>query len=821
VKKETRLSKLLTEHGLEPAFTKVLGLNVQVIQKPLLDSGFPDDDEELDPTKTEPGFPEETPLKQSRVVDESSSWGHSVVFVGMAPAKEEVRLGEPFVGKSGMILRTTAKLLGYQEYYLTNTLLCEIPDGVDPMDTNRAIFCCSDRLVAEIKDRKPDLVVTFGNMPLNTLLEGGHKISEVAGHLQTSDVGPLLPVLHPAALLRVPEAYRDFADQLNQGLHYLEVGHQTTAYPEVVVANDENFSEILNKLDKYEELVLDIETTRHGLFPYNRDPDGIRCIAITADASVAYIFPGESSTYYEPHPDYTARQGLKDMLRGKKLITHNGQFDLAFLLLKGYTELSIYYDTMLAHIQMDERTAVHGLKHLAHKYLGVPDWESDIRIFLPNKKSSFDLIPDERLYTYAACDVAYTYQLYKRFKQTTDSGIFRDLIIPCANMFTDIRHRGLPIDTVALAELDEILDKEYQDSLEELAGLAGWAINPASPQEVAQLLYDEMKLPVLKHSGRSTDKSILNYFIDYPAVRVLLECRQLLKLRSTYVAGIAGFVDYNHRIHPFTKLYGTVTGRLSTQDPSIMNITKKRSGGIKKMFLPEPGHYIVEADQKQMELRCYVAISHDEHLRQLLTASLTDSTKDPHYMVAALAFGPERAKEMRLTAKTGVFGKLYGGKASSFATRLRLPKKEAGVLINTIESLFPSLEDYNEQIRSEIHSQGYLESFFGRRRRFPLLTEENRAEAYRQGANFKVQSMASDVNLFCLLHLYKERKRFGVTPYFPVHDSIVFDVEDLSVIGEVKKELETYSRELVRGEAEFAEDVHYGKNWGELLEWKV
>lgn len=747
---------------------------------------------------------------------------YKIVVVGIGIGDVELKTGSPFTGTSGGIAKKTMNQVGYTGYYITNTFLCQVPPDTTENETLKAMYCCSNRLNAEILRHKPDLIITMGAIPMQALIENPGKVTKMAGRVHTGELGPTLVTLHPASFQKgKSDMFGDFVDQVSEGLRYLEGSYQQVTAPTIVIADENNFSELLNKLDKYPEMVLDLETTRNGLFPYGTPPDGIRCLVLAVDPTTAYVFPGESSPYYDPHPNFVERQELKNFLKGKNLITHNGQFDIAFLLQSGYTELNLYYDTLLAHVQMDERLGVHGLKYLAKKYLGANDWESDIKVFFQSKtKRSYDLVPDSRLYVYAGMDVVCTWLLYQRFKTEVNSGIFKDLIMPCSNMFAEIRHKGFRVDTKVIMSLDEILDKEYEEEIENLTSLAGYYINPKSPPDVATYVYDVLKCPVMNKFGRATGAKVLDYYKEYLEVQSILRCRAVSKLQSTYVRGLAEFVDDNFRIHPFTKLYGAVTGRISTEDPSVMNITKKRGGGIKKIYIPEKDHYLVEADQKQMELRCYCVIAHDEKLTKLLTESKTDKSKDPHRMVASIAFGAERSDEMRGAAKTAVFGRLYGRGIDSFVHGLKITREDAQNLINIIDNMFPGVKFYNTQVKKEIKEQGYLESYFGRRRRFPLLTPENQSDLFRQGTNFKVQSMASDVNLYCMLHLYGMRNKLGAFPMFPVHDSILFDVVDIAVIPTLKKEMERFSMDISGNQIEFVEEVKYGRNWGEVKEWK-
>ena len=220
-----------------------------------------------------------------------------------------------------------------------------------------------------------------------------------------------------------------------------------------------------------------------------------------------------------------------------------------------------------------------------------------------------------------------------------------------------------------------------------------------------------------------------------------------------------------------------------------------------------------------MELRCYVVITGDEHLKELVLSDVEED--DPHYRVQQEAIRRTGRDISRGTAKAGVFGRIYGRGLASFMRGFRLNQEQGTALVNTIDKLIPSISIYNKQTRREIHSQGYLESYFHRRRRFIIITDENKNECYRQGVNFKVQSMASDINLFCMLHLYAIREKTGACPLFPVHDSIVFDIESEDCIPIVKKEIEEFSSGLVNGEMQFKVKLEVGPNWGETKEVKV
>lgn len=787
---------------------------------------------------------------------------YDLVFVGIFPAKDEVKQGKPMVGWSGQVLRSLITKMKLKSYYLTNTFLCYYPEAseiltkqlkeegnptlteteytarlseassIERQNVKIATICCKDRLFAEIKSINPALVVAMGNGPLEAVTGIDHKIMSVQGRILpgSEELGiPVLPITHPAALRRRPDEFYDLVNALQTAPKFLNNTYQLAGKPETVIIDDSNILELCQRIEAADLVAVDLETTTRGFYPYGRDPDKIRCIAIALDGKTAYIVPGFSSPNYEEHPNYVFNPHLMNALNHAKLLTHNGPFDIGFLKQAGYNP-RMFFDTFLAHYLLDERKYAHGLKPLCHRFLGWPDWEDDIKVYLPNKQSSYDLVPDKKLYEYASYDVTGTFMLSEGVTghgglrdRISNQRVFRDLLMPCANMFSDIRHRGFKIDVGYLMDLDGVLEKEYDEAVEELEKLANEYVNPLSPQDVARVLYDDLKFPMIPRYGRSTSKNALRA-IGGPLCDGIVEARGFSKLKSTYVVGVSNFVDYNFRIHPFTNLTGAVTGRIATEDPSVMNVTKK--GGVKKLYVPDDGHLIMEADQKQMEFRAYAVLTDDKHMKDLFARDV-----DIHMEIAkALArqrgvnwdeMTPEQREDLRQLCKSGAFGRLYGRGLDSFKRGYKLDDKGAIEFVKIIDQVFPSIKAYNEEIKREIHTQGFLDSYFGRRRHFGLILDDNRSECYRQGSNYKVQSMASDINLFAMLHLYEMRDQFGIQPMFPVHDSVVMDIPNIDVIPDIERELITTAQNLVDNEMVFKVDIAVGKTWGDTKKVKI
>lgn len=731
---------------------------------------------------------------------------YKALMIGISPAREELNRKRPMTGPSGQLGRSVAQKTGYTNYYITNTMSCWYPDEATELQIQKAAECCRPRLEAEIEHYKPELIIGLGNRPVREIMGYNTNVLSVEGRVVDSKYGSFLPVRQPAQVLRNTESYPDFKDALVSGINYLKGSYQTAADPETVVVTEDNIGEITERVMKAPWVVIDLETTTKGFFPYGWEPDKIRCIAFAIDEKVGYIIP----------PDLFHHPNTERIINETKGVYHNGHFDCGFLMVEGFRP-QVYYDTLLAHFMLDERTGAHGLKNLARKMLGAPDWEADLQKYLPKKKSSYDLIPDEVLYPYAARDVVYTLQLARQFMELISpegTGLFAKLLMPCLNMFNEIRHKGIlmDIDKLMSINFDDIL-LDYEKQIFQLTGLA---INPSSAPDVNHYVYDVLKIIPSKRYGRSSSKNFLNAYRDNEVISLILDYRQMKKLSGTYVRGMGNFIDRNWRIHPFTKLWGTVTGRISTEDPSVMNIPRK--GGIKDIFIPDPGHHMLNIDFSGNELRSYAAIMQDQYLIQMIKDGDAGISLDIHDLVGERATQIAGRLITRGGSKTLVFGRMYKRGFPSIKRALSTTDSDTRDLISFVDSMFPSLAEYNRIVERNIHTKGELVSWFGRRRRFGFIDEEHREEIYRQAVNFYVQSMASDINLFCMLEMWKKREELGANPLFPVHDSIMFDLEDISMIPVIVREVEEYATDLAKNIVPFKVKAEVGRNWGEAIE---
>lgn len=752
-----------------------------------------------------------------------------LVVVAMAPAQDEMSSGSvlekrtPMVGASGQFLRKTLHQLGIHNYFITNCLLCPIPVWAKEADTLLAQECCQARLEAEIRAHNPKLLLALGDMPFHQLASNNLPIMENQGRLFLSKLGtPLVPVAHPAYYLRQPDAAYDFIECTRAGVKYLENNYHQVGEVPYVVVTEENVDEVIKDLEQYDILTVDAETS--GFYALGLIPDEILEVGVSGTNDVCYIIPVMNSIDYvstqtlKPYPNLLPK--FKNLLEKKKIRTWNGFFDARFLKARGITIYN-WFDGMLAHYCLDERQGSHGLKKVARVYLGAGNWEADIKRYLKNeKKDSYANIPTEKRWEYLAKDVCYTNEMCELlYEEVKDHWAFWNVLMPATRVFTETMYRGLLIDPYKTVEVFEVLQQKLESDKQDLWKLAEQEFNPRSAKQCIPLIFDKFKIPPHPKYGKSTAKKVMEEYRElYPIVDKIITYRESAHDISNYIQGFVDRIDKDFRVHPTVKMHGTVTGRISTSDPSIMNI--KNGSEICEIVVAPPGRYIGVFDAKGMELRWFYMYAKDEVLRDILVNGfqgdlgfpLTEKQRrDPHFMIGAIAFGPDRAKELRLAAKTIVFGRIYLRGLASI--EMAYGRETARKLVDTMALIVPKQPQYVKETKAEVRSRGYVESWFGRQRRFPIINSENRNNVERMACNMKIQSAGSDLNLLNFIHLWEMKDRWDIYPMFTIHDSVVVDMPSPDVIPEIKAELESYAAKIVNNAIPFPYDVKYGTSW--------
>lgn len=428
-------------------------------------------------------------------------------------------------------------------------------------------------------------------------------------------------------------------------------------------------------------------------------------------------------------------------------------------------------------------------------------------------------------------------------------GVYSDLLIPAANFLRDVEMVGLIYDVDAAADMFE---NEVRPELEmlkkDMRDISGISIlNPASPPQMAHIYYDVWEIDhEMRHRPpqgqrtfeRSTDDSarrvILEGDFTSKADRGTIEgtkdgyrdridaftrkhdrFSKLSKINSTYIVGMIphAFADPDQRVFTNLNLHTTETGRLSSTEPNLQNIARPRPGlpDIRQLFHAPNGRQIVQADFSQAELRVIAYLSQDNQLLHIYREGL-----DLHSEVAVMFFGKDFTSEQRSKCKNMNFGVAYRQSAKSFKEKHDIPKAEAQKFIDWWWGRFAGVTRWEKSIEGLVHS-GELISPFGRKRRFYLITDQNKEALYREGINFFPQSTASDLTLISGVRIHSEIDRGRAAINLLVHDSIMAEVEDAYVDEyEVicKQVMESVASELLDWDIPFIADIAHAPTWG-------
>jgi DNA polymerase-1 len=676
--------------------------------------------------------------------------------------------------------------------------------------TPDAVVACNERLISELKEQRITKVLACGATALSALVPSFTKgITKARGTwFWHDDLGCyVLPTFHPAALLRNPDYFPDFIQDLAaiSQLPKTKVEMPRVEYKVVETSRDmTDMIETIEALDST-HISLDLETT--GLSEFT---NRILCIGIAADEDHIYIIP---DTVFEYR---WAKRDLKLLLENETLCwtgQNAYQFDAKFLRQKFDIDVDFKFDTMLAHYTLDERQSGHSLKDMARIYFQAPDYAAGL------PKGDFESIDRDILYQYLAYDCYYTWKLVPVLDTAMSkegvSHVHDSILLPGADALGQMEHSGCLIDAEYLQTYGEELDDEIADALAEVRRVADEPeFNPNSPKQVKELLLGKLELKTL---NGGTDKEALEN-LDHPVGNAILDLRLKTKLKSTYVKGLLDSRGPDGRIHGDFNIFGTVTGRLSSSHPNLQNIPTLAGPMIRNAFIPQSGWTIVEADYSQLEFRVGAYFSHDPRLIDIF---LTGA--DLHRQVASQVFHvseDEVTHYQRYVAKYVDFGIFYGRGAASLAYgELKCSVAEAQKYIDEFLGQFSSLFDWMKKMRKQAVTKGYVETAFGRKRRFPLILPNNKGDIERQAVNSPIQGTASDICLGALTRLQNRLDPETARALLTVHDSISFEVKDENLettLPIIFQEMEDHVP--LDSPVPFRIDVKTGERWGSLEE---
>ncbi|ERF60359.1 DNA-directed DNA polymerase [Treponema socranskii subsp. socranskii VPI DR56BR1116 = ATCC 35536] len=517
------------------------------------------------------------------------------------------------------------------------------------------------------------------------------------------------------------------------------------------------------------------------------------------------------------------------------VVMHNGKFDYEVLRTNGIALGGGDYpapsckiaDTMVAAWLLDpDKTggASYALEYLAEKNLSLSGIEYDDIV---PKGGSFADVPLDKAADYGAEDADFTLQLWHLFRERLEKNkllnLFTDVEMKLLPILAEMELRGIHVNTKALDKYDAELTGEIETVQKEIYEIVGHEFNIASPKQLQEILFEELKLPHGKKTktGYSTDTTVLEELSAYhPVPQKILTYREKTKLQSTYVEALPKLCDKNKRLHTNYMQTGTATGRLSSRDPNLQNIPVRNEDGrrIRSAFTALPNTHLISADYSQIELVVLAHLSGDKNMCKAFSEGV-----DIHRATASLLFStpPEKVTaDERRVAKTINFGIIYGMSAFRLARDLGISRTQAASFIENYFTQYSSIRRFIDSTISFAETHGYVETIFGRKRKIININSKNKTEkaaAERIAVNTPVQGSAADIVKQAMLDVDSSlrKEKNGARLLLQVHDELIFECpSEKSVLDATIDMIRNKMESAVKLSVPLRVSIEAGKNWG-------
>ena len=512
-----------------------------------------------------------------------------------------------------------------------------------------------------------------------------------------------------------------------------------------------------------------------------------------------------------------------------KKVGQHLKYDANVLANHGITLRGIAHDTMLESYVLDAVGSRHDMGSLALKYLGQRVISFEEVAGKGAKQVSFDHVPVEQAAAYAAEDADVTLRLHEALAPRLEAepalnSVYHRLELPLVPVLSKIERNGAYVSTERLRKQSHELATRLAELESQACELAGQPFNLASPKQLGEILFEKLKLPIIKKTPKgapSTAEEVLAELAnDYELPAVLIEHRGLAKLKSTYTDKLPEMVDpQTGRVHTSYHQAVTATGRLSSSDPNLQNIPVRTQEGrrIRQAFVAPEGRKIVAADYSQIELRIMAHLSSDAGLLHAFANEL-----DVHSATAAEVFDvalEDVSTDQRRKAKAINFGLIYGMSAFGLAKQIGVARGEAQQYIDRYFARYPGVADYMDATRALAHEQGYVETLMGRRLYLPEINARNKQRqlaAERTAINAPMQGTAADIIKLAMIEVdgWLETSKLDAKMIMQVHDELVFEVADgacAALCGEVTSRMAG----VVELAVPLLTEVGVGSNWDE------
>ncbi|ODM25256.1 DNA polymerase I [Acetivibrio mesophilus] len=587
---------------------------------------------------------------------------------------------------------------------------------------------------------------------------------------------------------------------------------------------------IAKNSDELKELKNNILRNRKVYIYYLIDKTGsfsqkLAACAISSQEDEAWYVDFENNI----NEDEFFRQ-FKDILEDESIKKYGHDFKnfIVYLNNRGIDFNGLAFDTMIGAYIINSSKDTYAISELAMEYLNL-----NIKAVeeLSGKGKNFTLYRDMQQDDLSKTVGIYPYVINKVnqkmdniLKENDQEQLYYSIELPLVRTLADMEYHGFKVNVNALVEFSKEMQEKIDVITKEIYSLAGEEFNINSPKQLGVILFEKLGLPIIKKTktGYSTDAEVLEELSDrHEIVEKILEYRQLMKLKSTYVEGLLAVINpHTGKIHSSFNQTVTVTGRISSTEPNLQNIPIKLEMGrkIRKVFIPSDENYqLLDADYSQIELRVLAHITDDENM---INSFLNN--EDIHTSTASKVFGipkEEVTSIMRSRAKAVNFGIVYGIGDFSLAKDLKISRKEARMYIDGYLDRYPNVKKYMHDIVEEGKEKGFVTTMFMRRRYLPELKSRNfniRSFGERIAMNTPIQGSAADIIKIAMVKVHGELKKRKLRSrlILQVHDELIIEVfkEEKE---EVEKILSEGMQNAVSLKVPLIVEVKSGNNWYE------
>ena len=567
---------------------------------------------------------------------------------------------------------------------------------------------------------------------------------------------------------------------------------------------------------KEEEIIQLIKEEQEIIFYFETKKNDLEENIIKEEIVGINIYNQKQNEVYNLNLNNNKILNFKEILEDEKIKKISIDLTKIYILLKqvGINIEGMHYDIAIASYILNPTNNKLNIDNLIEQYLNIDineytkseDSGKQINLFDNMEKEDINQEEKEKYMMYAYSIGKIKNITSEKLKEVNSLDLFYNIDMPTVEVLSDMQWNGMYVDKEELEQFGKELTSKLETITKIIYEMAGEEFNINSTKQLGEILFEKMKLPVIKKtkSGYSTDVDVLEKLKkEDPIIEQILEYRQLMKLNSTYVEGLKPYINIKtNRIHSFFHQTITATGRISSTEPNLQNIPTRFELGkrVRKVFKPEKGKVYLDADYSQIELRVLASISGDEHMIEAFKEG-----KDIHKQAASKVFKTpieEVTKEQRSNAKAVNFGIVYGISDFGLGEQLGIGRKKAKQYIEEYLEQYAGIKQFMENITEQAKEQGYVETLFHRRRYIPELKSNNymvRQFGARAAMNTPIQGTAADIMKIAMIKVYNEIKsrKLKSKIILQVHDEMMVETpieEKEEMINIMKKCMESATK---------------------------